>query len=153
MTTKRAYLLDANALIALLWPPHNHHEAALRWFRREVLDVPGAIWCTCPFTQAAFVRVVAQPAFHEPTISVGEATALLSHNTTLRQHRYLATELQWIDVMKHCTGGVIGHRQITDAWLVTIAHEAGAKLVSFDQRLHTLLATSAERERDLLILR
>lgn len=153
MTSEHAYLLDANALIALLWPAHSHHDDVLRWFKREVVSAPGAVWFTCPFTQAAFVRVVAQPAFHEPIVSVGEATALLSRNTTLHQHRYLAADLQWIDVMKHCTGGIVGHRQITDAWLITIAHKARAKLVSFDQRLHTLLATPAERERDLLILR
>jgi uncharacterized protein len=146
------YLLDANVLIALFWPPHSQHEHAFDWFQREVQHRDEALWCTCAFTQAAFVRVVAQPAFHSPIVSVGEASTLLTRNLALASHRYLPTTLEFVDVLKHCSGGVVGHRQITDAWLLAIAHHAGAKLVSFDKRLHTLLASEDERKRDLIVL-
>jgi uncharacterized protein len=150
--TSSEYLLDVNLLIALLWPPHEKHETARKWFKRAVSEAEDSTWLSCAFTQAAFVRVVTQPAFHSPVVSVGEAAALLTRNLINPKHRYVDTTIQLVDVLKHCTGGVVGHRQITDAWLITLAHHAGAKFVSFDQRLHTLLARATERERDLVIL-
>ena len=47
------------------------------------------------------------------------------------------------------TGGVVGHRQVTDAWLLTIAVQHKMKLLTFDQGLSMLLATDAERQRHL----
>jgi uncharacterized protein len=66
-------LLDVNLLIALLWPAHEHHEAAHRWFgaRRSKR------WATCPLTQLAFVRIVSNPSFSTDAITPEEAVALL----------------------------------------------------------------------------
>ena len=143
------YLLDANALIALFWPAHVHHPAALEWFKEN----RSAGWATCALTQAAFVRVVSQPAFHSPAVALADAARLLSRNLVAADHRYLPITSQLVEVINHCTGGVVGHRQVTDAWLITIANVYGAKLVTFDQRISTLMATELERHRDLVILK
>lgn len=143
------YLLDANALIALFWPAHVHHCAVLEWFKRN----RSAGWATCALTQAAFVRVVSQPAFHSPAVALADAASLLSRNLVATDHRFLPITSQLVDVLSHCTGGVVGHRQVTDAWLITIANLHGAKLVTFDQRMTTLLATEIERDRDLVVLK
>jgi predicted nucleic acid-binding protein len=52
-----SHLLDANALIALGWPRHEHHEAMSRWFRNHAREG----WATCAFTQAAFVDLAFVP--------------------------------------------------------------------------------------------
>jgi predicted nucleic acid-binding protein len=31
----KGYLLDTNLLIALLWPAHEQHERAVKWFARH----------------------------------------------------------------------------------------------------------------------
>jgi uncharacterized protein len=142
------YLLDANALIALLWPAHLHHHQARSWFTAT----RASGWCTCALTQAAFVRVVSQPAFRSPPVSVGDAARLLSANLVAADHRFLPIDVTLLDVLAHCTGGVVGHRQITDAWLITVAHKHGARLATFDRRMSSLLATDPERARDLLLL-
>ena len=49
------------------------------------------------------------------------------------------------DVLACCTGGVVGHRQVTDAYLLTASMRAGMKLLTLDRGLTTLLATEAER--------
>ena len=49
----RGYLLDTNVLVALLWPSHGQHEAAVGWFARR--RAKG--WATCPLTEAGFVRI------------------------------------------------------------------------------------------------
>ena len=142
------YLLDANALIALYWPAHVHHSRMMRWFKQHRHDG----WATCAFTQAAFVRVVSQPAFHTPAVPVSKAAELLTRNLAASDHRFLSINATLIDVLRHCSGGVVGHRQVTDAWLVTTASAEGAKLVTFDRRLTTLLATHAERDQNIIVL-
>ena len=142
------YLLDANALIALCWPAHNHHSQMLRWFREH----RHGGWATCALTQAAFVRVVSQPAFRTPAVPISEAAELLTRNLAASDHRFLSIDVSLIEVLRHCTGGVVGHRQVTDAWLITTANAHGAKLVTFDRRLTTLLATHAERDQNIIVL-
>ena len=55
----KAALLDLNILTALLWPAHEHHNAAHRWFAGGA----DASWATCALTQLGFVRIVSNPAF------------------------------------------------------------------------------------------
>ena len=69
--------LDTNLLIALLWPSHERHELALKWFIRR----RGQGWATCPFTQAGFVRIVSNPAFSRDAVHPREAVQVLSANT------------------------------------------------------------------------
>ncbi len=51
-----------------------------------------------------------------------------------------------------CTGGVVGHRQVTDAYLLTAAVRNGMKLLTFDSGLGTLMASSAERSAHIEVL-
>lgn len=53
-----AALLDVNLLVALAWPNHVHHQAALGWFQRN----QAAGWATCPLTESGFVRVSSNSA-------------------------------------------------------------------------------------------
>lgn len=142
------YLLDANVLIALFWPAHEHHKTALKWFS----SARDSGWMTCAFTQAAFVRVISQPAFYSPPVTMADASGLLARNITATDHRFLPLNVNLTDLLNHCSGGVVGHRQITDAWLITLANNHGARLVTFDRRMRSLLATDAEHARDLLLL-
>ena len=69
-----AFLLDVNVLIALLWPAHEFHTVVHRWFTRSARHG----WATCPLTEAAFVRIVSNPAFSPDAVTPGEATRLSS---------------------------------------------------------------------------
>ena len=62
-------LLDVNILTALLWPAHEHHDAAHRWFRARARGR----WATCPLTQLGFVRIVSNPAFSREALSPAAA--------------------------------------------------------------------------------
>ena len=50
-------LLDANVLLALAWPNHPFHHKSRDWFARQ----GSAGWGTCLLTEAAFVRLSANP--------------------------------------------------------------------------------------------
>lgn len=138
-----SYLLDANALIALGWPTHEHHERVIRWFKAHARHG----WATSALTQAAFVRIISQPAFSGRAIGVSEIAELL-RNTAHPQHRFLALDFGIEQVLGSCTGGLRGHRQITDAWLLTRAMRNQVKLVTFDGTI-ALLATTEERQQHL----
>ncbi len=142
------WLLDANALIALGWPKHEHHESMHRWFERHARDG----WATTAFTQAAFVRVVSQPAFAGRTIAVPQVAELLLRSTAHPKHRLLPLDFGLEQVLGCCTGGLLGHRQITDAYLLTAAARHDGALVTFDGSVASLLATEAERKQRLWVL-
>jgi toxin-antitoxin system PIN domain toxin len=144
-----SWLLDANALIALGWPAHEHHTAMQRWFKRYAAEG----WATTAITQSAFVRIVSQPAFSGRVISVTQVAELLLRNTAHAAHRFLAMDFGFEQVLGCCTGGLLGHRQITDAYLLATAARHHARLLTFDSGIRQLLATEPEREQLLHILK
>ncbi len=142
------HLLDANALIALCWPTHEHHLRMLAWFRQHARKG----WATTALTQAAFVRVVSQQAFARRAVAISEAAELLLRNTAHTAHRFVTLDFAFDQVLVACSGGLLGHRQVTDAWLLTAAMRNGMKLLTFDAGIGQLLATADERARHLAML-
>ena len=78
-----SHLLDANALIALCWPPHEHHERMRDWFGRHAAEG----WATCALTQAAFVRLLCQPVIAGRAMAMADVAELLLRNTAHPKHR------------------------------------------------------------------
>lgn len=143
-----SHLLDANALIALAWPPHEHHPRMISWFRQHAR----AGWATTAITQAALVRIVSQTAFSGKPIAISEVAELLLRNTAHPKHQLVPLDFGFADVLNTCTGGIVGHRQITDAWLLTAAKRHKMKLLTFDSGIGQLLATAEERSKHLVVL-
>lgn len=143
------HLLDVNALIALGWDGHRHHDTMARWFRQHAHKG----WATCAITEAGFVRVLSQPSLGDAAFSIAELTTLLARNLAHNAHRLLPLDFAFGAVLAGCTGGVVGHRQITDAYLLTAAMRAGARLLTFDRGVAALLASDAERAAHIELLR
>jgi toxin-antitoxin system PIN domain toxin len=138
-----------NALIALLWEGHQFHDTMTAWFARHAK----AGWATCAITQAGFIRVMNQPALVQPGLTLAELAEVLAHNLAHPSHRLLALDFDFADVMACCTCGVVGHRQVTDAYLLTAALRSRMKLLTFDSGLSALLASSTERSAHIELLR
>lgn len=121
------YLLDANVLIALADASHVHHEAAVRWFGSHP-----HCFATCPTTQGALLRMIMRTgAVTDMSIAVQVLHAFTNHP----RHRFWADDLDYAAVR---WTGVMGHRQITDAYLAALARQHGEKLASFDKGLAAL---------------
>ena len=142
------YLLNTNVLLGLIWTSHDFHRAAAKWFIENRRDG----WATCAMTQAGFVRISAQSAFAAWGGTVPSANASREAATTSEGHRFLIVDSVQADVQSICSGGLLGHRQVTDAWLLAIAVRHQCKLVSFDRGLRQLLATAGERLQHLVML-
>jgi len=127
-------LLDLNILTALLWPAHEHHEAAHRWFSGR----GNARWATCSLTQLGFVRIVTNPAFSRDALAPVEAVALLRDNMNHPGHEFWTDSLQLAAAVQAVEGSLRGYRQLTDAYLLALASRRKGILATFDRSLTSL---------------
>ena len=142
------YLLDVNLLIALSWPAHEKHARAQAWFGQHASEG----WATCPFTQAAFVRILSNPAFSADAVAPREATKLLSANVKHPHHKFWADDVAFVDAVEPFTRSLVGHQQVTDAYLLGLAiHKKGA-LATMDQSIQALLLRGDKRSDVLMLL-
>ena len=124
-------LLDVNALVALAWDSHVHHAAMRKWFARNSRHG----WATCPLTESGFVRVSSNPAALPVAIGIDSALAVLDALRGLPGHRFLSDDVSLAD---GDVPAISGHRQVTDAHLLTLARRNDVRLVTFDAGLLAL---------------
>ncbi|MGB9222024.1 TA system VapC family ribonuclease toxin [Mycobacterium sp.] len=124
-------LLDVNALVALAWDSHIHHAAMREWFAAHASQG----WATCPITESGFVRVSANPKVFASPISIADARRVLSSLRATDGHNFLIDDVSLVD---DDVPTIVGHRQVTDAHLLTLARRLGVRLVTFDAALVTL---------------
>jgi len=115
-------LLDANVLIALLVEDHVHHAAAETWF----VALNGT-FATCPITQGSLMRLLIREGQ-----SAATARDILDRSTADPRHEFWPDDVPYTDVP---TAGIIGHRQVTDAYLAQLARARQARLATFDQAM------------------
>jgi toxin-antitoxin system PIN domain toxin len=120
-------LLDGNVLIALLLADHVHHAAAEAWLQGSDAD-----FATCPVTQGSLVRLVIRQGE-----SAATATRIVSAVQAHPRHEFWPDDISYAAVPM---AGVVGHRQVTDAYLAALARAHGGTLASFDQGLAALHA-------------
>ena len=133
----RTALLDVNVLIALLWPAHEHFEAAHDWFASRA---GGARWATCPLTELAFVRIVSNPSFSPDALAPADALGLLQRNLAHPAHEFWPDDVSLPDAVGPLAPRLKGHRQLSDAYLIGLALEHRGTLASFDGGLRALAA-------------
>jgi hypothetical protein len=125
-------LLDANVLVALADAAHVHHAATAAWFKGT-----SASFATCPITQGALIRVLLRL---EAVPDAASAARVLAGFSAHPRHRF------WSDSLEYTAlpwSGVMGHRQVTDAYLAALARHHGGKLATLDRGLAALHADVA----------
>jgi len=120
-----AVLLDANTLTALLIGDHIHHEIVADWYASS-----GRKYATCPFTENSLVRTLIRSRH-----SASEVGWLLVRLTADTRHEFWGDQLPYSAVP---LTAVVGHRQVTDAYLVALARHRGSHLLTLDRGLHAL---------------
>lgn len=120
-----------NVLVALAWDSHVHHVAARAWFA----GARAGGWATCPVTESGFVRVSSNPKALPSPVSVTSALEVLAALRAVPGHRFLIDDVSPTDAD---VPTLMGHRQVTDAQLLTLARRDGARLVTFDAGIAAL---------------
>ena len=115
-------LLDANVLIALVVTEHVHHDAAAEW-----LSLSDNGFATCPITQGSLVRFLLRAG--QPTAAAREVVRALENAA---RHEFWPASVSFADVE---LDGVIGHRQVTDAYLAQLARTHDGQLATLDSGL------------------
>ncbi|MDR1186069.1 MAG: PIN domain-containing protein [Bifidobacteriaceae bacterium] len=125
------YLLDVNVLIAVgTW---NHPASA------EVASWLAGVehFATCPITEGGLVRYLVR--HREPQNAIREVLASWANKAS---HEFWPDSLPYLQVD---LGRVVGHRQVTDAYLVSLAKRHKGILATLDRGLaqahpdHTVL--------------
>ena len=124
-------LLDANVLIALLVGEHVHHDAAESWFAGLTGN-----FATCPVTQGSLMRLLIREG--QPAVTARE---VLRGTTADPRHEFWPDEVSYADVP---AAGIVGHRQVMDAYLAQLARARQSRLATFDRALAHLHRDVAE---------
>ena len=142
----RTALVDVNILVAFLWPLHEHHDAAHRWFHGR----GAGHWATTPLTQLGFVRIVSNPAFSRDALSPRDAVALLSDNLSHAAHDFWPANLGVPAAMHGMETGLRGHQQFTDAYLLALASRHKGVLATFDRGVRALASKSLDEALEIV---
>jgi uncharacterized protein len=123
-------LLDVNVLIALMDGGHAMHRQAMIWMEREASEG----WASCPITQNGVVRIMSQPSYPtpRPTAQVAQRLAMAC---AAPEHVFWAADVDLLSSDLIDWQRLLGHRQVTDAYLLALAVRHNGRLVTFDQRV------------------
>jgi toxin-antitoxin system PIN domain toxin len=128
------HLLDGNILIALGDASHVHHAVAEGWFKRR-----GATpFATCPITQGTLLRFLLR---HRVVADIGQAVSVLRGFQDHPQHRFWSDDAGYESIL---WDGVLGHGQMTDAYLAGLARKHRGRVATLDRGMAALHADVAD---------
>jgi toxin-antitoxin system PIN domain toxin len=125
------YLLDVNVLIALIDPAHVQHDRAHDWFGAKGKKA----WATCPLTENGVVRIVGHSRYPNSPgtpAAVGELFVVLRG---LGGHAFWPDDVSLFDEQRIDSSRLLDSGQVTDTYLLALAHANGGKLATFDRHI------------------
>ncbi len=123
-------LLDVNVLIALLDAGHVHHELAMSWLEGEISHG----WASCPITQNGCVRIMSQPGY-PAALPASQVAERLAEASASADHAFWPADVDLLGKGVVEWQRILGHRQVTDAYLLALAVQHGGRLVTLDRRI------------------
>lgn len=127
-------LLDVNVLLALAWPNHQFFPTA-----RKRLESHRGRWATCALTELGFIRLSANPRVVGQHRTPADAAGLLASMTADPKHVYIEVLPSPVKATRSPSFNcILGHRQVTDLYLLGLAERNHARLVTFDSRIREL---------------
>jgi toxin-antitoxin system PIN domain toxin len=131
-----AALFDVNFLLALAWPHHQFHSIARSWFDKH----HRLGWATCTVTQLGFIRLSSNPSYLPKSEKTPEeARQLLAALIDHPNHRFLSK----VEAPVHFSeiSRILGHQQLTDAYLLGVARLSKVKFVTFNKAVAALASS------------
>lgn len=118
------WLLDGNVLVAAAINSHPLHSRAKKW-----METTKETFHTCSVTEGTFIRLHMQIAIDRSAAAAWQALCKYHADS---MHDYLDDGFSYQQVNHQ---GLLGHKQVTDAWLAELARRHGAKLATLDAGL------------------
>ena len=127
----KRYLLDVNAMLALLDPMHVHHEAAHRWYAQHA---PMRL-LTCSHTENGVIRVASQPQYPNSLGTSGRVREMLQHFTRQVLAEPCRQEISLLADEVLLRPELLTPSRVADLYLLALAAANGGRLASFDHRI------------------
>ena len=137
MTT---FLLDVNALIALIDPGHVDHEVAHDWFARGPARV-GHL----PDAQNDAPRIIGHPRYLNSQGSPVVMTQLMAKLYALAGHMFCPDDISLLDKTQVDASRPPASGQVTDSYLLALACAHGGQLASLDRRRSPMPCAATRR--------
>jgi toxin-antitoxin system PIN domain toxin len=137
--TRRA-LLDINVLVALFDPDHVHHELAHDWFADHREDG----WASCPITQNGVMRVLENPRYGSPVAGLRAVRDAVKRLLASKDHEFWPDDLSLTDDRVFNVASMVGHRQMTDVYLLGLAKKRNGHLVTLDRSIPVRAVVGAD---------
>lgn len=134
-------LLDVNILIALIDEAHTDHQRVHAWAADGLADG----WASCAITQNGFIRIISQPAY-PGSVTVAAAADLLRTSIDAGDHEFWPCDIALTDLRVVESAVLLGHRQITDAYLLALAVHHRGRLVTLDRSVAVRAVPGATAE-------
>jgi len=102
-------------------------------------------WASCPITQNGCIRILSSPAYPgnftplDVALRLGKAMAHASHE-------FWPADVNLLDGQALDWQKILGHRQITDTYLLAMAVRHQGRFVTFDRRISTTAVPGAQAE-------
>ena len=123
-----SYLLDVNALLALLFDRHEFHDRVERWVASERRHA-GIVLATCPLTELGFVRIASGVStFGLDVAGARDLLARFKKNKAIRT-AFFSDSLEidklpaWVKKSAH----------VTDGYLMALAEKNTSTLATLDE--------------------
>ena len=139
-------LLDVNVLIALLDGGHAMHRRAMDWMAQEARNG----WASCPITQNGVLRIMSQPAYPTPR-PTAQVAQRLAAACAAPEHEFWPAGVNLLESGMVDWKRLLGHRQVTDAYLLAVAVRNQGRVVTFDQRVAPGMVVGAKASHLLQI--
>ena len=131
-------MFDVNVLIALLDADHIHHVRAAAWLADNIAFG----WASCAITQNGCVRIMSQPGYPN-SLPTARVAARLREAVEAPHHAFVAESTSLLDQRRFDTEQLLGHRQVTDTYLLGLAVENDLRLVTFDAAVSPRVVSGA----------
>lgn len=127
------YLLDVNVLIALIDPAHVRHDQAHEWFAAD----GNQAWATCPLTENGVLRIVGHARYPNSPGTPAAVAEILIALRSLPGHEFWPDDLSLLDEQHVEAAHLSDSAQVTDTYLLGLAHAHRGRLATFDRHLVT----------------
>lgn len=129
-----SWLLDAEVLLALVWPRHEGHRAAHAWFAET-----GKLgWASNALTEVGALRLLTHPAVTKGAVTAADAVRILDAMTAHPGHEFWPLEEIPVQAWGDLLGRIRERRHWTDARLLFEAEGRDGGLATFSEGVRGL---------------
>jgi toxin-antitoxin system PIN domain toxin len=125
------FLLDVNALLALLDPMHIHHDAVHEWYGQ--LSDP--VLLTCAHVENGVIRVASQPQYPNSLGTSSKVREVLQRFVSRSGHERCRETASLLDDALLLKSKLLTPNRVADFYLLAMAVANEARLATFDRKI------------------